>query len=195
MRVVSRAASARHEAELATRNSRKASVIRCTGTPLLHWSPKGGVFLYDFLRRDTVTGSWAKMVHFLLFFMLVMWPVQWSWGTIVELKKLHNYPVDYVDIAFDRSSTTAAADPSRQVSRGLWAKNVTAITVFAYAHKIVPHRHFSRRCGSGRRADSQTSTVRTTSTTAISTAESITLEAAVRLDLESEYIRLCQNRH
>ena len=34
--------------------SRKIDVHCVRGIPLLHWSPKGGVFLFDFLRRDTM---------------------------------------------------------------------------------------------------------------------------------------------
>ena len=33
---------------------RKINVHCVQGTPLLHWSPKGGVFLCDFLRKDTI---------------------------------------------------------------------------------------------------------------------------------------------
>ena len=34
--------------------SRKIDVHCVRGAPLLHWSGKGGVFLCDFLRRDTM---------------------------------------------------------------------------------------------------------------------------------------------
>ena len=58
-----------------------------------------------------------EMLLLLLVCLLTLCPVQWSWGAIVELTNLHSSPVDYVDITFDRSSTTAAAGFSRQVRR------------------------------------------------------------------------------